>query len=67
MAARLVEIKGLGETVSAARQALQGVRASARAMNDTAAKLKAEVEDVTAQLQEHRDDLKADAESLGNA
>lgn len=63
----LLEIKGLSDTIRNVKEGISGVRGAAASVNTQAAGLKAELEDIDTQLRQHRDDLKFEAETLGNS
>jgi len=65
--ARLIEIKGLGDTIAATTRAIGDVKARAASVNITAGMLGAELADLNEQLQQHRDDLRFHADTLGNS
>ena len=62
----LIEIKGLGNIVADARKAIAGVRSETTGLNTDAVALVAAVKDVRAQIRQAHDDLKFEAETLGN-
>jgi hypothetical protein len=65
--ARLIEIKGLGNVVAEAKKGIGELRNAAGALNTETAGLKAEIDDLTDQVKQHRADLRFEAETLGNS
>lgn len=65
--ARLIEIKGLGDAVAGAKKGISDLKAAAGDLNASTGKLVAEIKDLTEQVEQHRADLKFEAESLGNS
>lgn len=63
----LIEVKGLSQTVSAAREGIKSVREAAASLHVSAAAFAAEAGDVTKQIEQARADLKFEAETLGNS
>lgn len=66
MAERL-KIKGLGETVAAARAAIADVRGTFTALHSETVALQMDAQDVRDQIKQHHDDLKFEVSTLGNA
>jgi hypothetical protein len=64
--ARLIEIKGLGNIVAEAKKGIGELRGAAGDLNVETAGLKAEINDLTDQVKQHRKDLRFEAETLGN-
>lgn len=65
--ARLIEIKGLGADVASVKKGIGELRAAAAELNTEGTALKAEMVDLTDQIKEHRQDLRFEAETLGNS
>lgn len=65
--ARLIEIKGLGNIVAEAKKGIGELRGAAAGLNTETTGLKAEIDDLTAQVKQHRADLRFEAETLGNS
>jgi predicted nucleic acid-binding Zn-ribbon protein len=65
--ARLIEIKGLGTDIASIKKGIGDLRAAAGELNTQHAGLKAEIVDLTDQIKQHREDLKFEAETLGNS
>lgn len=62
----LIEIKGLSATVAAAKRGIADVRAATSGLSAEAGHLVSAVNDVRAQIKQAHDDLKFEAETLGN-
>ncbi|HYM32309.1 MAG TPA: hypothetical protein VEU47_13470 [Candidatus Cybelea sp.] len=62
----LIEIKGLGAAVAAARVSIAGVRSETAGLSTDAVHLVAAIQDVRKQIAQAHDDLKFEAEQLGN-
>ena len=62
-----LEIKGLGQNVQAARDAIRKARSSIETMNGEGAKLSALAEEIAATFKQHHDDLMFEAQTLGNS
>lgn len=62
-----IEIKGLANLVSGARQGISDVRAAFSELGTESRGLKADAESITEQVRQHRDDLRFEASSLGNS
>jgi hypothetical protein len=62
----LIEIKGLGAIVADAKKGIAGVRAETAGLSTDAAALVAAVQDVRVQIKQAHDDIKFEAETLGN-
>lgn len=67
MAQRLIEIKGLASSIADAKRGIAEVRGASANLNVSSAALVAELNDVTAQLESARSDLKFEAATLGNS
>jgi hypothetical protein len=65
--ARLIEIKGLGNIVADAKRGIGDLRSAAGELNTETAGLKAEIDDLTDQVKQHRADLRFEAETMGNS
>jgi hypothetical protein len=65
--ARMIEIKGLGNIVAEAKKGIGELRGAAAGLNTETSGLKAEIDDLTAQVKQHRADLRFEAETLGNS
>ena len=63
----LIEIKGLKDIVASAKKSIGEIRSSATQLNTETAGLKAEIDDLTNQVKQHRTDLRFEAETLGNS
>jgi hypothetical protein len=63
----LIEVKGLSQTVAAAREGIKSVREAAASLHVSASAFAAEAADVTKQIEQARSDLKFEAETLGNS
>jgi predicted nucleic acid-binding Zn-ribbon protein len=63
----LLEIKGLGAHVAAAKRGIADVRTAAADLNNSTGALAMELRDVTAQVEAARKDLRFEAETLGNS
>jgi hypothetical protein len=63
----LIEVKGLSQTVAAARDGIKSVREAAASLHVSASAFAAEATDVTKQIEQARADLKFEAETLGNS
>jgi hypothetical protein len=64
--APLIEIKGLGAAVQAAKQGIAGVRGETAGLSIDAALLMTAIQGVRKQITQAREDLKFEAETLGN-
>lgn len=64
--AALIEIKGLGAAVASAKKGIAGVREATGGLSSEAAALVSAVNEVRAQIKQAHDDLKFEAETLGN-
>jgi hypothetical protein len=62
----LIEIKGLGAVVASAKKGIADVRAETSGLSVAAAALISAVQDVRAQIKQAHEDLKFEAETLGN-
>lgn len=62
-----IEIKGLKETVAAARAAIASCRVSVSDMNASISRLKATCDDITDQTNALHDDISFEAQTLGNS
>lgn len=62
----LIEIKGLGAIVADAKKGIAGVRAETAGLSTDAKALVAAVQDVRVQIKQAHEDLKFEAETLGN-
>lgn len=65
--ARLIEIKGLGDAVAGAKKGIADLKAAAGSLNTSTGMLVAEINDLKDQVEQHRADLKFEAETLGNS
>jgi len=65
--ARLIEIKGLGADIASVKKGIGELRELAAEVNTEGASLKAELGDLKDQIKQHRDDLRFEAETLGNS
>lgn len=64
--APLIEIKGLAASIATAKKGIADVRGASASLNVSSAALVAELNDVTAQIESARSDLKFEAATLGN-
>jgi hypothetical protein len=62
----LIEIKGLAANIATAKKGIAEVRGAAASFGASSSALVAELNEVTAQLEQHRADLRFEAETLGN-
>lgn len=62
----LIEIKGLGAIVADAKKGIAGVRSETAGLSVDAAALVSAVKDVRVQIKQAHDDIKFEAETLGN-
>lgn len=62
----LIEIKGLGAAVQSARAGIAAVRTETAGLTTDSAGLISAIKDVRAQIKQAHDDLKFEAETLGN-
>jgi hypothetical protein len=62
----LIEIKGLGAIVANAKKGIAEVRSETSGLSTDASALVSAVQDVRAQIQKAHEDLKFEAETLGN-
>lgn len=62
----LIEIKGLGAAVAAAKKGISDVRSETAGLSADAAALIASVKDARKQINDAHEDLKFEAQSLGN-
>ena len=67
MAGKLIEIKGLATHIGNVKEGIAGLREAAATLNAESTGLKAELDDLTQQIKEHREDLRFEAETLGNS
>lgn len=65
-ASPLMQIKGLGAAVLAAKQGIAGIRGETAALAADAATLMAAVQDVRAQIKQAHEDISFEAQTLGN-
>lgn len=65
--APLIEIKGLSTTINAAKKGISDLRSAATSFQSESSALTSELNDLTAQIKQHRDDLQFEAETLGNS
>lgn len=65
--ARLIEIKGLSDAVAGAKKGISDLKAAAGGLNTSTGMLVAEINDLKNQVEQHRADLKFEAETLGNS
>lgn len=65
--ARLIEIKGLSDAVAGAKKGISDLKAAAGGLNASTGMLVAEINDLKDQVDQHRADLKFEAETLGNS
>jgi hypothetical protein len=65
--ARLIEIKGLGDAVAGAKKGISDLKVAAGSLNASTGMLVAEINDLKDQVEQHRADLKFEAETLGNS
>lgn len=62
----LIEIKGLGAAVQAAKASIANVRTETSGLSTDATALVAAIQDVRSQIKQAHDDIKFEAETLGN-
>lgn len=63
----MIEIKGLGQNVQAARDAIKRARDAVQAMNTNGAELEQTATDIAATFKKHTADLLFEATQLGNS
>ena len=62
----LIEIKGLGADVASAKKGIRDLRSEVAGLNVDSTLLTTAVKDVRTQIKQAHDDLKFEAETLGN-
>ena len=65
--ARLIEIKGLADTIRSVKSSIADIREHADDVKHHGNMLGQELQDLSEQLQDHRRELQFEAESLGNS
>ena len=67
MAGKLLEIKGLGNAMADVRDGMRGLKSLVADVSESASGFAAELSDVKAQIEQARDDLRFEAQTLGNS
>lgn len=62
-----MEIKGLSQKVGDARKAINDARRASTDLGTAAAAFAADADEITTQIKKHHEDLKFEAETLGNS
>lgn len=62
-----IEIKGLAQRVSDAKKAISDARAASADLSEATTAFTTDLKDLTKQVKKHHEDLKFEAETLGNS